>query len=320
MTAGGVIRLLLAVALTGYVVWAADPAQVLDAAADADWRWVAAAIGLVLVDRALMAYRWMVLLCALTPGTRPPFAAVLRIFFVSTFVGSFLPTLAGDVYRAYSLSRLRVSGAESAASVLMDRALGVLSMVLVAVVALIFAPNIKELPGVLPTVLLAAAGCVVAAAAIYSERVALLATSLGAKVPWRRGRALAIGLVDAVRRYLHHRRELTNVLASSVAVQLLRVLQAYCLGLALGIGAPVWAYFVFVPLIVFIMQIPITPMGLGTSQLAFELFFRQVGVTSADAVALSILFVALAIVGNLPGALLYFTGAGGPVVGLQVKG
>ena len=77
-------------------------------AAGLDWRWAVAAFALVLVDRALMAYRWMVLLCALTPGSRPPFAEVLRIFFVSTFVGSFLPGVAGDVYRAYSLSRLRV--------------------------------------------------------------------------------------------------------------------------------------------------------------------------------------------------------------------
>ena len=319
MTAGGVARLLFAAALTAYVVWDANPSRVLAAAANADWRWIAAAVALVLVDRALMAYRWMVLLCALTPGTRPPFAAVLRIFFVSTFVGSFLPTLAGDVYRAYSLSRLRVSGTESAASVLMDRALGVLSMVLVAVVALVFAPDITDLPGVLPTVALAGIGCVIAATAIYSERMAMLATSLGAKLPGRRSRQLATGLVDAVRRYLHHHGELTSVLVSSIVVQLLRVLQAYCLGLALGIAAPAWAYVVFVPLIVFIMQIPITPMGLGTSQFAFELFFGRVDVASADAVALSILFVALAVVGNLPGGLLYLTGSARPAAGVEVK-
>ena len=74
-------------------------------AAGADWRWLAAAVALVFVDRALMAMRWMVLLCALAPGSRPAFGAVLRVFFVSTFVGNFLPSVGGDVYRAYSLSR-----------------------------------------------------------------------------------------------------------------------------------------------------------------------------------------------------------------------
>ena len=50
-------RLLIAVVLTAYVLWAANPAQVARAAASADWRWIGAAVALVLVDRALMAYR-----------------------------------------------------------------------------------------------------------------------------------------------------------------------------------------------------------------------------------------------------------------------
>ena len=301
------LRILIALGLTAYVLWAANPSQVLSHAALADWRWILAAVGLVLADRALMAHRWMVLLCALSPGTRPPFAAVLRIFFVSTFVGSFLPSLAGDMYRAYSLSRLRVSGVEAAASVIMDRALGVVSMLLVAIAALAFARNVIDMPGVLPTVVIASAGCAVGAAALYSQRVASLAVRATALLPGRKLRMLAAGLVDAVRRYARHHGELTTVLVASIGVQGLRVLQAYCLGAALGITAPLWAYFVFVPLIVMLMQIPITPSGLGTSQVAFPLFFHQVGVSSAQAVALSILFIALALVGNLPGVLLYLT-------------
>ena len=316
MSAGGgwlkAGRLCVAIALTAYVLWAANPAEVLHRAGSADWRWIAAAVALVLVDRALMAYRWMVLLCALAPGTRPPFFAVLRIFFVSTFVGSFLPSMAGDMYRAYSLSRLHVSGVEAAASVIMDRALGVVSMVLVAIAAIAFARDTLTMPGVLPTVVIAAAGCLLAAVGLYSERVASLAVRATTRLPGRKAKMLGAGLVDAVRRYALHHRELSNVLISSIAVQVLRVVQAFCLGVALGITAPLWSYFAFVPLIVMIMQIPITPSGIGTSQLAFDLFFKQVGVPSAQAVALSILFIALGVVGNLPGALLYATGSTRP--------
>ena len=301
-------RVLIAVGLTAYVLWAADPSKVLEHAATADWRWIAAAVALVLVDRALMAYRWMVLLCALTAGSRPPFPAVLRIFFISTFVGSFLPSLAGDVYRAYGLSRLRVSGVQAAASVIMDRALGVLSMVVVAVGALAYARDLIALPGVLPTVVIAAAGCVAAGAVLYSEPLAGIALALAARLPGRKARVLAAGLIDAVRRYRQHHVEITSVLVSSIVVQVLRVLQAWCLGMAVGIPAPIWTYFVFIPLIVIVMQVPISVSGLGVSQAMFALLFTRVGVPTADAVALSILFVALAIVGNLPGALLYATG------------
>lgn len=311
MNHGGRSRLLrtfVAVGLTAYVLWRSDPALVLRAATAARWNWIFVAIGLVLIDRALMAYRWMRLLCALTPGSRPPYHAVLRIFFVSTFVGAFLPSVAGDLYRAYGLSRLRVSGLESAASVIMDRALGVLSMVLVAMFSVAFARDRLLLPGVLPTMGIAAAGCVAAAAGIYSERVASIALAVAARLPGAAPKRLGTGLIEAVRRYRNHRGELTVVLAGSIAVQLIRVLQAVCLGASLGIAAPLWSYFLFIPLIVIIMQVPITVSGLGTSQLAFALFFAQVGVPAPQAVALSILFVALGLLGNLPGALLYVTG------------
>ena len=59
------------------------------------------------------------------------------------------------------------------------------------------------------------------------------------------------------------------------------------------------------PLIVLVMQLPVTVFGLGTTQLAFLWFFGQVGVADADAVALSVLFLALGLVGALPGGLLY---------------
>lgn len=313
MNKGGLsrlLRILVAVVLTAYVVWRADPALVMRQTTELDWRWAFAAIVLVLADRGLMAFRWVVLLCALTPGSRPPFAEVLRIFFVSTFIGSFLPGVAGDVYRAYSLSRLRVDGVQAAASVVMDRALGILSMVVVAIVALAFAREMMAVPGVGATVGISALGCALGAAALYSTRAAAAAHQLTSWLPGRKLRYLSGGLIDAVRRYTHHHRELTTVLLSSIVVQGLRVLQAFCLGMALGISTPLWVYFVFVPLIVIVMQVPITISGLGVSQWMFELLFTRVGVTSEAAVALSILFVALAFIGNLPGAVLYATGKG----------
>ena len=86
---------------------------------------------------------------------------------------------------------------------------------------------------------------------------------------------------------------------------LLRVAQAYCLGRALFIAAPFATYLTFIPLVLLIMLLPFTVNGIGTSQAGFVWFFGRAGVGQADAFALSVLFVALGIVGNLPGGLLY---------------
>ena len=302
-----VLRIAVATLLTAYVVWRSDPAAIVRISSRAELRWIAVAIALVVFDRALNAYRWLVLLTALTPGSRPPLGAIMRVFFVSSFVGNFLPSVGGDVYRAYQLARLNVRPAEAAASVLMDRALGVLSMVIVAAVAFALVRDIA-VPGVAPALIVAAAGCAVAAAAVFSERAASMGVAVAAHIPVPRLQHMARGLTEAVRRYAAHHVAMLVVLALSVMVQALRVVQAYCLARSLDIGEPLLLYFAFIPLITLIMQIPITIGGLGTTQYAFERFFSYAGVPAPQAVALSILFLALGTVGNLPGGLLYATG------------
>jgi uncharacterized membrane protein YbhN (UPF0104 family) len=308
LTLSRALRLAIAIALTAFVVWRSEPRTIVEISSRADLGWLAAAVALVVVDRALNAYRWVVLLRTLTPASRPPLAAVMRIFFVSSFVGNFLPSVGGDVVRAYQLAQLNVRPAEAAASVMMDRLLGVLSMVLVAAVALMLASNI-DVPGAVPALLIATAGCGVAAAGVFSQRAAALALSAAARIPSPRISRIASSLTDAVRRYAEHHGALLVVLTLSSLVQILRVLQAWYLGRALDISEPLILYFALIPLITLVMQIPITIGGLGTTQYAFERLFGYAGVGAPQAVALSLLFLALGTVGNLPGGLLYATGS-----------
>jgi uncharacterized membrane protein YbhN (UPF0104 family) len=299
------LRLVVAVGLTAVVLYNAHPSQVLSAAAHADLGWIAVAIGLVLVDRTLMAFRWIDLLSALTPGSRPHFSIVLRIFFVSSFVSNFVPSVAADMYRAYALARYDVHLAESTASVLMDRVLGVLSMALVGGVALLFAANVVEQRGLVLGLALAFAGCAAAAAVVFSERAAVAAQLAAALIPVAAVTGITAALTDAVRRYARHHGELFRVLIMSVLVQVARILQAYCLGRALGVDLSLAAYFAYMPVILLVMQIPITINGFGTTQVAFERLFVPAGVPEAQTFALSVLFLALGIVGSLPGGLLY---------------
>jgi glycosyltransferase 2 family protein len=299
------LRLAVAVGLTAFVLWQADAASVWRATVHANWSWIAAAVALVLVDRALNAWRWIDLLCALTPGSRPPFAAVLRIFFVSTFVGSFLPSVGGDAYRAYSLSRYDVRLSQSAASVLMDRVLGVLAIALLGAVALAAGPDVGASRAAAVSIGAAAAVCAAVAAVVFSDGAAAMAQALVGRLPWRGAQRAGRSLLEAVQRYSKHHAELVRVLLVSLGVQVIRVLQAYCLGRALAIDLPLATYFLLISIVLLVMLLPVTVNGMGTSQLAFDYLFGHAGVPSAQAVALSILFVGLGLVGNVPGVLLY---------------
>jgi uncharacterized protein (TIRG00374 family) len=308
---GRVVRLLVATSLTALVLWKANPLAALRIAARADLRWIAAAILLVVADRALMAYRWLVLLCPIDPDRRPPFGAVMRVFFVSTFLGTFLPaSVGGDIVRAYGLAQLRVPTGPAVASVLMDRLLGVLSIVLVGVAGLVLAPagGLASTRAIAVSFTVATAACVVGALVVFSESVAMTAHTILMRLPFAALRRLASELTQATRAYARYHGELINVLVSSIGVQVLRVLQAYSLGRALGIDASAAVYFAFVPLILLVMLLPVSINGIGTSQMAFVWFFGTVGVAGPEALALSVLFLGLGVLGNLPGGLLYAFG------------
>ena len=318
-TAGGLVRLVVAGGLLGYTLWRSDPSEVWRVSAGATMTPLLAAIGLVLLDRALMAWRWFVLLrplgvpraaatldAPLERQTLPPFGTILRIFFVSTFVGTFLPaSIGGDAVRAYSLSRHGVSAGDAVASVFLDRMLGVLSLLLMAVQALVFARTLAADVGVVLALMVTTGACVVTTVLVFSDRAEILAARVLEALPWQRARRLAEGIVGAMRRYSAYHGDLAVVLVASIGVQVLRVVQAHYLGVALGINQPMSVYFTFVPLILLVMLLPVTVNGIGTSQAAFVWLFGRAGTPGAEAFALSVLFVALGIIGNLPGAFLY---------------
>jgi hypothetical protein len=145
----------------------------------------------------------------------------------------------------------------------------------------------------------------------FSPRVAAVLVGGLGLLPWRRVQRGGAAVIAAVQHYARHHGVLSAVLVASIGVQVLRIVQAWCLGLALGITAPIATWFAYIPIVLLVMLLPITINGLGTSQAAFVLFFGRAGVPAPDAFALSVLFVALGIVGNLPGGLLYaWRGAG----------
>ena len=324
---GTLVRLAVALGLTALILWKSHPSLVLEQARTARPLPLLAAILLVVVDRTLMAWRWLWLLVPFqpdasgaptpaspgAPAARPRVAAahvglgaILHIFFVSTFVGTFLPASVGaDAVRATSLARLGVPLADAVASVFMDRVLGVLAVLGMAVVGLWLASDLPARAAVLTSLAITAGGCAAVAAAVFSTRIAALLVATLERLPWRRVHTAGRSLIEAVQRYRTHHGLLALVTGASLGVQVLRVLQAWCLGLSLGLAAPLPAYFAFIPIILLLMLLPITVNGLGTSQAGFWLFFGAAGVPPAGAFALSVLFVALGIVGNLPGVVLW---------------
>lgn len=308
MTPSRVLRVVGAFLLMGVALWWAGPAEVWRAASRARWDWILVAILLVVVDRALNAYRWIALLEPIAGARRPPIGSLLRVFFVSSYLGTFLPgSVGGDAVRTFALNRLNVPAADAFASVFVDRFLGILANLTMALVGLVIARDLAGDPAVIAALAGASAACAVAAALVFSRHAAAAGTGLARRLPGRRPERITVAAVGGLQRYSSERRVLAVVFAASVAVQVLRVLQAYCLGRSLDIPLGAAVYFAFIPVILIVMLLPISVNAIGTSQVAFVAMFSRAQVPAADAFALSVLFLALGFIGSLPGGFLYAT-------------
>lgn len=295
-------RLTVTLAILAYLSTRVDMGAAAAAIAAATPALLVVVLVLVALDRLVMIWRWWLLLDATQHAIGLHHAA--RVFLVSSFAGSFLPAgVGGDAARAFALARHTDRPHDALASVGIDRVLGMMSIAMLGVLgALLW--NAPEAGAVRRSVLLAGILVVLGSAGLLWAEVLL-----DSLVPhdWRDNTVVRpfLRLAAAAGRYRSHPGTLLVVLAWSLVVQLLRVAQAYYLGVSLGMTVPFGYYLVFMPVGLLMLLLPISVSGFGLPQGVIVWLLAPVGVPASEAFALSTLIILSGLAGNVPGALLY---------------
>lgn len=293
------VRLAVSAAILVYLASAIDVRAAALAVVRIHKGYLALVLFLVACDRAVMVLRWVLLLRASSVPVSTREAA--RIFLISSFVGSFLPAgVGGDVARAYGLSQSTRDTSEALASVAIDRVLGVVALVTMGVVGLLTTASAVTDWRVGASVALLLASCF---GLLWADHLvaAFLPAALGERPLGRRLR----GLGDALSRYRTRPGALLQVFAWSIAVQVLRIVQAYFLGVGLGLAVPFRYYLVFMPVGLLMLLLPISVSGFGLPQAMIVWLMRPLGVADEQSLALSTLIVLTGLAGNLPGLWLW---------------
>lgn len=294
------VRLVFSALILWWLSTRIDMAAAARAIISIELKYLGAVLALVALDRVIMIYRWVLLLRA--SGVPITGAKAADIFLVSSFVGSFLPAGVGaDAARAYSLRNHIVEGGEALASVVVDRLLGTLSLGLMALVGLwAWTTNASSDWRVFLAIALLAGISIGAFWADHAVRAVLGDRAHAGRL----GRAL-LRLTDAVSRYRGRGPVLASVFFWSVTIQIIRIVEAYLLGLGLGLTVPFSYYLLFMPLGLLMLLLPISVSGFGLPQGVFVWMLRPVGVADAAAFALSTLIVVTGLAGNVPGLVLW---------------
>lgn len=296
-------RFLLSASLLTAVLVQIDFAQTLQVLHDIRVDLALAVLAVGLAGRAYAALRWYLLLHGKNPEVT--FWRTLKLTFVSTFAGFLLPGTVGvEATRIYGLSKTTSDVALALASVMVERVFAAAALIALALVALAMSP-----PGLPPELSQAAwFGIIVLAAgtaAIMTRRVRRLTVLVVSAARLSPVRDRLVRFYDCLDAYSKQPQLLIWSFVAAAISPTFRIVPVIIGAWALGIDISVTYIVIFVPIIVFAAQLPISIGGLGVREIGFVSLFGLVGVPAEIAVALSLLLYAAAVIGSLPGAWFY---------------
>jgi uncharacterized protein (TIRG00374 family) len=259
----------------------------------------------------LGALRWHGVLRA--QGIPLSLARSTQISFIAHFFNSFLlGSTGGDLLKAYYAAReTHHRKPEAVVAVVVDRLLGLVSMLLFAVVFML--PN-RAFLAAHPR--LAALALVVLAMFTAGVGLSGLFFHGGLRRRWPRAREWVRHLpraellersLDASRRFGRNRRALARAVGLSMLVNLMCVLQIWALARGLDLEIPPLLLAMIVPTIICLAALPITPNGLGVRENVYVwmLAVPEIAVPPTRALALSLLAYAGSLVWSVAGGLVY---------------
>jgi len=256
------------------------------------------AMGLQVVQVAICAIRWQAVLRAI--GAHLGFLRAAELFSIGNFFGQILPgAVGGDAIRMLATRRAGLDLGASINSVLLERAATVYALVLLTTLAEpALSGRLPETPAIWLFPLLT-----------LGATLALIVQSRLDRVPesWKSSRIVrGFGHLAAhTRKCFFTPRNGAPILAIALIghINLAMVVWA----LALGLDAPVTLVdcLVLVPPVILVATLPISIAGWGAREVAMVTVFGLIGVPSAQATALSVLFGLATLLIALPGGLFW---------------
>lgn len=248
-------------------------------------------------------------------GLELPLGRTAEISLVAQFFNSFmLGSTGGDLIKAYYAAReTRHKKAEAVVTVVVDRLIGLWSMLLFAGVMLLF-----HLPLLMTHEALGVTAAVILAMLSGCSVVAVLAFWGGLSRRWPgtrhflrrlpRGEWLE-KLLESCREFGRAPGFLFKALGLSMLLNVVCVAQYWALGEGLGLKVSPSLYLLLVPMIICIAALPITPSGLGVRENLFVLLLSgpAIGAPSTTALSLSLLAYAGFLIWSLAGGVVYVT-------------
>lgn len=243
-------------------------------------------------------------------GINVPHRLLVRSYLVAIFFNNFLPSnIGGDVVRIRDTAASAGSKTAATTIVLLDRAIGLIGLLIVATVgisALGSAPGPIGLvrPQALWLLCLVSIGLFTAAVLFPGRTLAVLNPLRAINRHWVDTRLVQIA--DMLRRLRQQPWSVVNSIFGAVVVQALLVGFHVAIASSLHLPIPVMHLAVAVPLSFVVQLLPVSINGIGVREATFAYYFGALGLRLESALMFSFLSTATILLFSLSGAAAYF--------------
>lgn len=226
-------------------------------------------------------------------------------YYLGLFFNNFLPTgVGGDVVR---IIRLRNAGFNThilVSSSLLDRILGLVSILLMGLVAIIFTRSLDLSIDIKIILCLIAIGVASGLWFLFSDYMSRLSDILHKKFENVKLIRFVYTVVSTLHEYRKMRTQILFAVCISFIAQYLIILCYLMIGLSLNIELPISIYFTIIPIVFVATALPISIGGLGVRESTLITLFLFFQVDKQAAIALSLIYFGSIVLLTLPGGLI----------------
>jgi uncharacterized protein (TIRG00374 family) len=295
----------VSLALLAYLLSTTDLEALLARVRGGDTALFALAVLLYISMLLLATWRWRLLLHA--QGFPASLGALSASYLVATFFNNFLPSnIGGDVIRVRDSSRYTGSTTTSLAVVAIDRILGFGALYALAVGAFIAGgPAVRHLAGARSVLLGLGLFFSALAYVFFRPGTARWLMTVTGLTSWGWAQERFEHVQGAVQVYREEMGTIWAAFFASLGLQSLAVLYYYEVARALRIDLPLGACFLMVPLCTLVQAVPVSFNGWGIRESIFIVYFGQIGLPRASALAFSLVGAGLVVLLSLSGAVVW---------------
>lgn len=304
---GQIFRIVISISLIAFLLYTSNLAALAEALKTANIWSLLLALLLAFSQVFMSAYRWRIILSP--KDMRVPLSSLTSFYFSGTFFNKFLPTVfGGDIVRAYELARFSGKAVDSAATVLIERIVGFTALFVICWISLAFGFQRLEGTSILLIVVAMSFAFLLSLAVLFNARLMDKTLSLTRFVKrWNLEDTLKKAY-NSLHSFTAFKGGLLSAFVVSLVAQLVGIASAFLVSQALGLNVPFVYFLVVVPIIWVITMVPISIGGLGIREGAFVFFFTQVGVSTENALLLSVLWWGLTLIIAMVGGMTYGLG------------